>query len=65
MTIATGRPKGRRPKLSADQRVMLAERHLQYMRLRMEAAKHSEYALAREFGVAESTVRAYLSRKAI
>jgi transposase len=50
-------------KLTAEQHKILAERHLLHMRLRLEAAKHSEYALAREFGVAESTVRAYLNRK--
>ena len=51
-------------KLTPDQHRQLAERHLLYMRLRLEAAKHSPYALAKEFGIAASTLREYLNRKA-
>lgn len=50
-------------KLTADQHRQLAERHFLYVRLRLEAAKHSELQLARDFGISETAVRAYLNRK--
>lgn len=52
-------------KLTPEQHKTLAERHFLYVRLRVEAAKHSEHQLAREFGIGKSTVRAYLNRKAV
>jgi hypothetical protein len=50
-------------KITAEQERLIAERHLHYVRLRVEAAKHSPPALAREFGVHVDTVRAYLERR--
>lgn len=50
-------------KLTPEQHKALADRSLLYMRLRLEAAKHSPHQLAREFGVSECTLRAYLNRK--
>lgn len=64
MTIATGRPKGRPRKLTQAQQKQLAERHGLYVRLRVEAARHSPYALAKDFGVSQSTVQDYLDRTA-
>jgi len=52
----------RKLKLTEEQRKQLAERHLLHIRLRLEAAKHSPYALAKEFGIGESTVKNYLNR---
>lgn len=52
-------------KLTADQHRQLAERALLYLRLRLEAAKHSVPTMAREFGVTESTVRAYLDKRLV
>ena len=63
MPMSTGRPMGRRRKLTAEQHKQIAERSFLYMRLRLEAAKHSQHALAREFGISESTLRAYLNRR--
>lgn len=48
--------------LSPEQHRELAERHLMYVKLRVEAAKHSPYQLAKEFGVHETTLRNYLER---
>lgn len=63
MTIATGKPKGKPRKLTQEQHKQLAERHGLYIRLRLEAAKHSEHQLAREFGISKTTVAAYLNRR--
>lgn len=49
-------------KLTAEQRRLIAERNLRYLRLRVEAAKHSPYQLAKELGVTERTIKAYLDR---
>lgn len=49
-------------KLTPDQHRAIAERSLLHFRLRLEAAKHSPYRLAKEFGVSEATLRAYLNR---
>lgn len=50
-------------KLTPEQHKLIRERHLLYLRFGIEAAKHSTYALAKELGVAQSTVRDYLNRK--
>lgn len=49
-------------KLTKDQHRQIAERHLLYLRLRVEAARHSLPTMAREFGVNEATIRNYLGR---
>jgi hypothetical protein len=53
---------GRPRKLTTDEHRIVAERNLLYTRLRLEAAKHSPYQLARELGVSEKTVQAYIDR---
>jgi hypothetical protein len=53
----------RRRKLTPDQHRLVAERSLLHLRLRVEAAKHSPYALAKEMGVSESTMREYINRR--
>lgn len=50
-------------KLTPEQHRELAERHFLYLKLRLEAAKHSIATMAREFRVDEDTIRAYLNRK--
>ena len=65
MTIATGRPKGKPRKLTPEQHRELAARHFKYLQLRVAAAQHSPYALARDFDISESTVNAYLQRKPV
>lgn len=52
----------RQRKLTAEQHRELAERHLLYLRLRLEAAKHSPYRLQKEYGISRGTVQAYLNR---
>lgn len=49
--------------LTPEQHRQLAERHFLYIRLRLEAAKHSLATMSREFGVPEQTLRDYLNRK--
>lgn len=56
------RTDGRRRKLTPEQHQLVADRNLIYMRLRVEAAKHSPYQLGKELGVSEQTVRDYLNR---
>lgn len=63
MTIATGKPKGKPRKLTPEQHKELAARHFKYLQLRVAAAQHSIYALSRDFGVSQDTVRNYLQRK--
>ena len=46
----------RRRKLNAEQHKLLAERHLLYTRLRVEAAKHSPHQLCKEFGISLATL---------
>lgn len=58
MTKKMGRP----PKLTADQQRLVGERHLLYIRLRLEAAKHSPSQLAKELGVTTETINVYLSK---
>jgi hypothetical protein len=53
----------RRRKLTPDQHRIVAERSLLHFRLRLEAAKHSPYQLAKELGVGRSTVRDYINRR--
>lgn len=48
--------------LTHEQHRQLADRHFLYVRLRLEAAKHSIPTLARELGVHQATVRDYLNR---
>lgn len=48
--------------LTAEQHKQLAERYQLHVRLRIEAAKHSPYALAKELGVHMTTIRNYLDR---
>lgn len=52
-------------KLTAEQQKQLTERHFLYVRLRIEAAKHSIATMARELGVHVSTVQNYLNRPAL
>jgi hypothetical protein len=49
-------------KLTPEQHRIVAERNLQYVRLRVEAAKHSPYQLAKEFGISEESMRQYICR---
>lgn len=53
-----------KPKLTPEQVKLVHERNLLYMRLRIEAAKHSVDTMAREFNVHRHTILAYLNRKA-
>lgn len=53
----------RQRKLTPEQHKQLAERHLQYVRLRVEAAKHSPYQLSKEFGVSLATLKVYLEKR--
>lgn len=53
-----------KPKLTPEQVQQLRERNFLYMRLRLEAAKHSVIQLAKEFGVCRATVNEYLNKRA-
>lgn len=49
-------------KLTAEQHRELAARCLKHLQLRVLAAQHSPYAIAKDLGISESTVKAYLNR---